>query len=90
MPGRRKYIVIWALVGCAVPVVWGILGFVFFTARESIWAELFWYTVMVTCPAWELPETGWSWLVTPALNGVLYAVIASVVLGMRKNGLPVQ
>jgi len=66
-------------------VFWGILGFVFFTARESIWTDIFWCAVMITCPSWELPETGWSWLVTPALNGVLYAGIASAVVVMKKK-----
>jgi hypothetical protein len=40
MCGRRKYIVIWALVGCAVPVACGIFGFVFFTARSAVVTSL--------------------------------------------------
>jgi hypothetical protein len=82
--GTSKVIAVWGLIGGAVPVVWGIVGFVSFTARESIWAEIFWYTVMVTCPPWELPENGLSWLETPVLNGILYAAIAFGVLAIRK------
>jgi hypothetical protein len=72
----RNRIVIWGLVGCAVPVFWGTVSFIFFNARESKWTDIYWYTVYVTCPSWLLPETQFSWLVTPLLNGVFYAGVA--------------
>jgi hypothetical protein len=73
---RRKRIVIWGLVGCAVPIFWGIVSFIFFNATDSIWTDIYWYTVYATCPSWLLPETKFSWLVTSLLNGVFYAGIA--------------
>jgi hypothetical protein len=82
---RRKRIVIWGLVGGAVPILWGIVSFIFFNARESIWTDIYWYTVYATCPSWLLPETKLSWLVTPLLNGVFYAGIALSISAVRQK-----
>jgi hypothetical protein len=73
---RKRTVMIWGLIGCVVPIFWGVVSFIFFNARESIWTTIYWYTVYATCPSWLLPETDFSWLVTPLLNGVLYAGIA--------------
>jgi hypothetical protein len=86
----RKRIIIWGLVGCAVPIFWGIVSFIFFNARESMWTDIYWYTVYVSCPPWLLPETRLSWLATPLSNGVLYAGIALLVSAVRHKNVNMQ
>jgi len=84
----RKFVLIWALLGCAVPVFWGVASFVFFTAPESKWTTFYWYMVYITCPPWLLPESRYSWLSwveTPLANGMLYAALAFSVLNLRRK-----
>jgi hypothetical protein len=85
---KRKLVVIWALVGCAVPVFWGVVSFIFFTAPESKWTDFYWYVVYITCPPWLLPETpyAWiSWIDTPIANGLLYGAVAFAILTFRRQ-----
>ena len=79
-----RTIIVWAIIGAAVPLLWGILGFVLFTMPESVWSDLFWSSVYITCPPWLLPENALSWLITPLANGLLYAGLAFLVLGTRR------
>jgi hypothetical protein len=81
----EKRVVIWGLVGCAVPMFWGVVGFILFNARESRWTDIYWYTVYISCPPWLLPENNWSWLLTLLLNGVLYAGVALLVSTVRED-----
>jgi hypothetical protein len=76
----KKVIFTFGIIGAAVPIFWGILGFAFFSAPESVWTDIFWRSVYVTCPSWLLPENSLSWLVTPLLNGLLYGGLAYLVL----------
>ena len=72
----------WAAIGFMVPVLWGVLGFVFFNAPESRWTDLFWFLAHTTCPFLLLPETsiGWvDWLDAPILNACLYGSIGLVI-----------
>jgi hypothetical protein len=75
----RKGILIWGLVGCAVPIFWGLVGFILFNAKESTWTNIYWYSVYITCPPWLILENSWSLFLTPFLNGVLYAGVALLV-----------
>lgn len=84
---RIRTIVIWGLVGCVVTVFWGIVGFIFFAAPQSVWTDIYWYAVYVTCPPWLLPETRLSWLVTPLLNAGLYAGLALAVRAVRQPSI---
>jgi hypothetical protein len=81
----RKRVLIWGLVGCVVPMFWGVESFISFNARESTWTDIYWYTVYITCPPWLLPENNWSWLLTPLLNGVLYAGIALLISAAKEH-----
>jgi hypothetical protein len=81
----KKPIIIWGIVGGLVPIFWGVLGFILFNMKQSIWTDLFWYAVYVTCPSWLLPENGASWLITPLLNGILYAGVAFLILTAVKG-----
>ena len=74
----------WAVIGAAVPLFWGALAFALFNARESIWSNIFWWSVYVTCPPWLLPEGALSWLITPLLNGAFYAGLALLVSNAGK------
>jgi hypothetical protein len=79
-----KVLLAWAVIGAVVPLFWGILGFVFFTVRQSLWTDIFWWFVFVTCPPWLLPENSVSWLITPIANGLLYVAIAYLALSAVK------
>jgi hypothetical protein len=81
--GTRKRIVTWGLVGFAMPILWGIVSFALFNAKESMWTNIYWYAVYVTCPPWLLPETQISWLVTPILNGILYGGVVFLICAVR-------
>ena len=77
-----KRVALWAAFGFCVPIFWGVMAFVFFTAPESRWTDLFWYSVYVTCPPWLLPEN--SWLLTPLANAALYGLVAFLIsVGIR-------
>ena len=67
------------VIGAVVPLFWGVVSFVFFNAPESYWTDLYWIVVYITCPAWLLPESKWSMLITPLANAVLYGLIASLI-----------
>jgi hypothetical protein len=69
-----------AVLGALVPIFWSILGFVNWNAKGH-WADMFWRLVYLTCPSWLLPENGLSWLITPAVNAVMYAAIAAILIG---------
>jgi hypothetical protein len=58
-----------------MPLFWGILGFIFFTAHESIWTDLFWDAVHITCPFWNIQGVP-GLILTPLLNAIIYAFIA--------------
>jgi hypothetical protein len=74
-----KRVAIWMLVGFLVPVIWTVLGFLMFTARQSRWTDLFWDLVYITCPPWALPSKSWSIWLTPIANAVLYGLIALLI-----------
>ena len=79
-----KRVAMWAFVGFLVPIFWGVMAFIFFTARESRWTDLFWYSVYVTCPPWLLPKNSLSMWITPVANAVLYGLVALLIsIGIR-------
>jgi len=83
---RTKRVVLWfGIIGAAIPIFWGTLSFVFFNARESVWTDIYWWAVYVTCPPWLMPESALSWLITPLLNGLLYAGLGSLVSWTANN-----
>src|SRR5579862_29791 len=80
-----KWVYIGAAIGFCVPVLWGVAGFVFFTAPQSVWTDIFWYAVYVTCPSWLLPENSASWILTPTLNGLTYGFLSWLVLMLFRS-----
>jgi hypothetical protein len=71
----KKWTLVEAIIGFALPIFGGGLGFVSFTAPQSIWTDLFWKAVHITCPLWDVPGT----LLTPFLNAGLYGLIAFLI-----------
>jgi hypothetical protein len=61
-----------------VPIFWGIMGFLTFTAPQNAWADMFWDTVHRTCPPWLItgPTIFANSLATPVLNAALYGGVA--------------
>ena len=80
----RRILTVSALVGFAMPVFWGGLGFILFNAPEGRLSDLFWDSVYITCPPWLIPEESplGNWLVTPFLNALLYASVAALAYGL--------
>jgi hypothetical protein len=78
----RNRVIQWAVVGFAVPVFWGLMSFVFFNAKESVWTTIYWYVVYVTCPVWlfDMPS-----ILTPVLNAILYGILAFLILSMLRK-----
>jgi len=74
----NRCVLVAALVGCTVPIFWSVLAFIYFSAPESAWTDLFWDAVYISCPPWLLPENSLSWFLTPVLNAGLYAVAGYV------------
>ena len=74
-----KRIFIWMVIGAFVPIFWGVVSLITFNAPESHWTGLYWNVVYVTCPAWLLPESKWSMLITPLANAVLYGLVAFLI-----------
>ena len=80
-----KRIYIAAAIGFCVPILLGVAGFVLFNAPQSIWTDIFWYAVYVTCPSWLVPENSASWILTPTLNGLTYGFISWLVLALSRR-----
>jgi hypothetical protein len=83
----RRKVLAWSLIGFCVPIFWGVMGLVTFTLPQSIWSDIFWYAVYVTCPFWLLPTMPW-WIdemLMLVLNALLYGAIAYAVLSLRRG-----
>jgi hypothetical protein len=65
--------------GALVPLMWGILGFVYFNVPEGAFSRAFWRAVYLTCPFWRIDGYK-SYLLTPLLNGLMYAAIAAALI----------
>jgi hypothetical protein len=65
--------------GALVPLFWGILGFLLFSVPEGALSRAFWQAVYVTCPSWRI-DGYISYLLTPLLNGLMYAAIATALI----------
>jgi hypothetical protein len=76
----KQSIILAAIIGFAVPIFWGVLGFAFFTAPQSNWTDLYWAAVHVSCPFWVLPLPT---ILIPFLNAGLYGLIAFVIGKVR-------
>jgi hypothetical protein len=73
-----------AIIGGLVPLWWGVLSFVFFNARESVWTNTYWTIVYATCPFWYLPGDA-GMILMPILNAGLYALVAAGLVTIRKG-----
>jgi hypothetical protein len=71
----KKWILLAAIVGFVVPIFWGVLGFIYFTAPQSRSTDLFWTVVHITCPFWDLASGGVSAILVALLNAGLYGLI---------------
>jgi hypothetical protein len=76
----KRTAVWWAAAGFAIPIFWGAMSFIFFSARESLWTNIYWGTVYVTCPFWLLPTNTLTTVMMPVLNAILYGGIAFFVM----------
>jgi hypothetical protein len=69
----RRIVVISMIVGFAVPIIWGVLGFALFSAPQSQLTDLYWDALHVTSPAWLItPSSPFGAIVTPFLNALFY------------------
>jgi hypothetical protein len=79
-----KRIALFSALGLVVPIFWGVTSFIFFSAPNSRWTDLYWNLVYITCPPWLLPENQWSMWITPIANAVLYGLVAFLIsIGIR-------
>jgi hypothetical protein len=46
----------WSVIGFCVPIGWGILSFMLFSAKESTWTTVYWWCVYITCPFWAASD----------------------------------
>jgi|ERR1700733_3806957 hypothetical protein len=76
---QLRWIFIAFAAGALVPLIWGILGFLLFSVPEGALSRAFWHAVYVTCPSWRI-DGYISYLLTPLLNGVMYATVAAAVI----------
>jgi hypothetical protein len=82
----RKQIAWAAAIGFFVPVFWSVLGFILFNARESVWTDIFWDAVHITCPLWYLDfPDGIDVVAQPLLNATLYGFVAFVWLRIKQS-----
>jgi hypothetical protein len=85
----KKHVLWWAILGFVAPLIWGLVGFVFFTAKESAWVDAYYWLWDVICPPSLIlsPKLSTT-IVTPLLNACLYGCLAFLVmsaLGTRKK-----
>lgn len=79
----KRLVIWWAALGFAAPLLWGVVSFIFFSARESVWTNIYWGAVYVTCPFWLLPTSTFTTIIMPLLNAILYGGLAFLVLNAR-------
>jgi hypothetical protein len=72
------------VVGFFVPIFWGVAGFILFNAKQSVWTDVFWWAVYVTCPFWVLPGRA-GLLLMPFLNAGMYGLITAATLRFRQK-----
>lgn len=82
----KRIVTICAVIGFLVPIFWGFMGFIAFTARPSPLVDFYWKAVHVTCPPWLIPDSSFvgSAIATPFLNAALYGGIAFVLYALVK------
>jgi hypothetical protein len=80
----KKHVIQCAVVGFAVPIFWGVMSFVLFNAKESVWTTVYWYLVYVTCPFWLLPANVTP-ILTPVFNAALYGILAFLILSVVRK-----
>lgn len=78
----KKRVIQWAVVGFAIPIFWGVVSFIWFNAKESVWTTVYWYLVYVTCPFWLLDTPS---ILTPFLNATFYGLLAFVFLSVSRK-----
>jgi hypothetical protein len=79
----KRRVIWWAILGFLVPLFWGVASFIFFSAKESVWTNIFWGLIYVTCPFWLLPANLTTTIITPFLNAALYGGLAFLLLNAR-------
>ncbi len=84
-----RRIIKWAVIGFGVPIGWGIISFVLFSANESTWTTVYWWCVYITCPFWLLPTSTVTTVLMPFLNELMYGSIAFLLIkgrgGIRRH-----
>jgi hypothetical protein len=78
----KKRVIQWAVVGFAIPIFWGVMSFIWFNAKESVWTTVYWDLVYVTCPFWLLDTPS---ILTPVLNATFYSLLAFVFLRVSRK-----
>lgn len=74
-PSTKRWVIVGFMLGFAVPILWGILGFLLFNLPESSFTRFYWHAVYFTCPAWMIPGF-WGSMSMPFINGAMYATFA--------------
>ncbi len=79
----KKVVIMSSVVGFAVPIFWGMVGFIMFNAPNGPLTDLYYALSFYTCPPMRIPDnlTWGHFLMTPFLNAALYGVVASVLYG---------
>ncbi|HTC93439.1 MAG TPA: hypothetical protein VK699_08305 [Terriglobales bacterium] len=78
----RTIIVSATMLGLLMPLFWGILGFIFFNARNSRWTDFFWNAYHFSCPFWNI-QGDIGFILTPLLNGFLYGFVTCLAVGLK-------
>jgi hypothetical protein len=81
----KKRAICLTILGFVVPIFWGIASFVLFAAKESVWTNIYWGLVYVTCPFWLLPTNTTTTVMMPFLNAALYAGLALLLFNARNE-----
>jgi hypothetical protein len=80
-PKMKKWIVLAAIVGSIVPIVWLVMAFAYFAVPQSGSTDLFWTIVHITCPFWDMAVDLTTTLLMLVLNAGFYAL---VIFGLGK------
>jgi hypothetical protein len=72
------------LIGALVPLFWGVLSFLLFNVPEGWFSRAYWHAVYITCPFWRINGEK-ALVLMPLLNGCMYAIIALVIVKVRRS-----
>jgi hypothetical protein len=81
---KARHLIFGFALGASIPLLWGILGMLFFGFPEGLASRIFWDAVYLTCPFWVI-QGNKAYVLMPLLNGLTYALLFAAIASMYRR-----